>query len=469
MRVIVIGHGMAGARVAGELRSRGDDVKVTVFSAESHQPYNRILLSTLLAGKVGEDDLTLTAPAAGTDVRLGVPVTRIDRARRVVITPDDEYEYDALVLATGARAVRPRLDGLDRPGVHVFRTLDDCRGITADAATARRAVVLGGGMLGVEAARGLVGRGLDVTVVHSGQHVMDRQLDPDAGAVLTRTLAALGVLVRPGARAAAWIGDGLLLADGTVVPADLLVLACGVRPDTALAAEAGLTVHRGVLVDDTMRTSDPHVYAIGDCAEHDGTVHGLVAPAWEQAATVADRLTGGASRYRGTRLVTRLKASGIDLAVLGDTGAHPDAEVVSFADPARGTYARLVIHDDRLTGAVLIGDNPTVGALVQLYDTDAPLPPDRRSLLLGRSLGGAAAVPAASPAFMPDHAVVCRCNSVPKAAITACWRAGARSVADVTAATRATTGCGGCHDAVTGIVDWLASTDPAPTPEEVAA
>jgi assimilatory nitrate reductase electron transfer subunit len=467
MRVIIIGYGMAGARLGAELRSRSTDVKVTAFSAERHPAYNRILLSTLLAGKIGEDDLALAGPAADVDIRSGIEVTAIDPARRVVITADDELEYDAAVLATGARPVLPPIDGVASDNVIAFRTLDDCRRIVAAAEAGRTAVVLGGGLLGLEAARGLAGRGLDVTVVHSGTHPLDRQLDPDAGAVLTRTLRELGVRVRLGARATAWTGHGLSLADGGDVPADLLVLACGVRPDTTLAQAAGLAVSRGVLVDDTLRTSDPQVYAIGDCAEHRGTVYGLVAPAWDQAATVADRLTGGAARYTGSRVVTRLKATGIDLAAMGSVAADPDAEVVGFSDPARGTYARMVVRGDRLTGAVLLGDNPSVGAVVQLFDRDAEVPADRRSLLLGRAFGAAGATAVQSPAFMPDQAVVCRCNSVPKAQITACWRAGARTVTDVAAATRATTGCGGCLDAVTGIVDWLSTVDPAdPAPIE---
>jgi assimilatory nitrate reductase electron transfer subunit len=466
MRVIIVGHGMAGARLAADLRARSTDMKVTVCSAEPHPAYNRILLSTLLAGKVGEQDLALAAPATDVDVRLGVPVTAIDRTRRVVVTPEDRWEYDAVVLATGSRAVLPPVVGLTTTGgdpadrVSVFRTLDDCRRIITATAGARTALVLGGGLLGLEAARGLAGRGLDVTVVHSGTHLMDRQLDAPAGAVLTRTLRDLGVRVRLGARAVAWDGRALTLADGAALGADLLVVACGVRPDTALAADAGLAVGRGVLVDDTLRTSDPAVYAIGDCAEHRGTVYGLVAPAWEQAATVADRLTGGTARYHGSRVVTRLKAAGIDLAAMGSLDPDPDAEVVSFADPARGTYASIAVRGGRVSGAVLLGDNPSVGTVVQLYDRDAEVPADRRSLLLGRAFGGAAVAPVESPAFMPDQAVVCRCNTVAKARITACWRAGARTVADVATATRATTGCGSCLDAVTGIVDWLATVDP---------
>lgn len=466
MRVVIVGNGMAGARLTAELRTRAADVKVTAFGAETHRAYNRIMLSSLLAGKVGEQDLAVTGPHRGADVRLGVPVTAVDTARRVVHTADGEHEYDALVLATGAQPVLPLIPGLRRADgsiaddVSLFRTLDDCRRILAGAQGARSAVVLGGGLLGLEAARGLAGRGLAVTVVHSGGHLLDRQLDPQAGEVLAATAGRLGIAARLGARATGWDAGRLALADGSHVDADIVVVACGVRPDTALAWEAGLTVRRGIVVDDALRTSDPNVYAIGDCAEHRGTVYGLVAPGWEQAAAVADRLCGGTAEYRGSRLVTRLKATGIDLAAAGCPQQHPDDEVVSFADPARGTYARLVIRDGRLTGAVMLGDNPAVGAVVQLFDRDAPVPADRRSLLLGRSVGGDAA-PAQTPAFMPDQAVVCRCNSVSKAAVAACWRSGARTVADVAAGTRATTGCGGCRDAVGGILAWLSAAEPA--------
>ncbi|MDG4825352.1 FAD-dependent oxidoreductase [Asanoa sp. WMMD1127] len=466
MRVLVVGYGMAGSRVVAELRARAADVKVTALGAEPHRPYNRILLSNLLAGKVGEDDLAIAAAPAGADVRLGEPVVAVDRGRRVVRTAQEEHAYDALVLATGSAPVVPPLPGLDGPGVHAFRTLDDCRRIVASASRARRAVVLGGGLLGVEAARGLALRGLAVDIVHVGPHLMDRQLDGDGARVLARTLADLGVRAHVGATAREWTGGALRLADGAELPADVLVVACGVRPDTRLAAAAGLAVGRGVVVDDAMRTGDPRVYAIGDCAEHRGTVYGLVAPAWDQAATVADQLTGGGAAYRGSRVVTRLKASGVDLAAMGSPHAGAGAEVVSFADPARGTYARLVIEDNRVAGAVLLGDNPMVGAVVQLFDRNAEVPADRRSLLLGRAHGGEPAAAVESPALMPDSAVVCRCNTVRKAAITAAWRAGGRTVGDVVAATRATTGCGSCQDAVCGLVSWLSSVDPS---TEVAA
>ncbi|MER5453534.1 FAD-dependent oxidoreductase [Micromonospora sp. NPDC002389] len=470
-RVVVVGNGMAGARLASELRGRGGDLKVTVLGAEPHRAYNRIMLSTLLTGKISELDVELAEAAGrGVDVRTGVAVRAVDRAAREVRTDDgDRIRYDHLVLATGARAVVPPLPGLDPAHlpdrVIAFRTLDDCRRIIATARGARRALVLGGGLLGLEAARGLAARGLDVAVVHRVPYLMERQLDAVAATMLAGTLAGLGVTthlaVTPTALAADATGVRMELSDGRSLDADLLVLACGVRPETALAEAAGLAVDRGVLVDDRLRTDDERISAIGDCAQHGAAPTGLVAPAWAQARVVAHLLTGEdpSARYRPRPVVTRLKAAGIDLASMGDPTGGPGEEL-TFADPARGTYARLRIHDERLAGAILLGDNPSVGTVVQLFDRGQPVPADRRALLLGRSLGGAVAAPAASPALMPDAATVCQCNTVSKGALVACWRGGARTVDDVVAGTRAGTGCGGCRDAVAGIVDWLSRSDP---------
>ncbi|MCZ7477610.1 FAD-dependent oxidoreductase [Micromonospora sp. WMMC273] len=479
-RIVVVGYGMAGARLAAELHARGGDRRITVLGAEPHRAYNRIMLSTLLAGRIGEPDVELVeAVGPGVEVRTGAAVTAVDRAAGEVVTDDGErHGYDHLVLATGSRAVVPPLPGLAPLPERVvpFRTLGDCRRILAAAEGARRVIVLGGGLLGLEAARGLAARGLDVTVVHPVGHLMERQLDPPAGAVLAGTLAGLGVRSRLGVPATAVsagaTGVRLHLADAEPLDADLLVLCCGVRPDTALAAAAGLAVERGVVVDDRLRTSDRRISAIGDCAQHDGTLTGLVAPAWAQARVVADVLTGAdpLARYRPRPAVTRLKAAGIDLAAMGDVDGTrdpdgPPVEELTFADPARGTYARLRIRDERLTGAILLGDNPAVGTVVQLFDRGAPVPADRRSLLLGRAFGEAPAGPAASPALMPDAATVCRCNDVSKGALVACWRAGARTAAELSVATRAATGCGSCRDAVAGIAAWLAEADPSTTDE----
>ncbi|MGC5333144.1 FAD-dependent oxidoreductase [Micromonospora sp. DT62] len=471
--VVIVGNGMAGSRLAGELHARGGDRKVTVLGAEPHRAYNRIMLSTLLAGKIGEPDVELAEAAGqGVDLRTGVTVTAVDRAAGTVHTDDgDRIAYDHLVLATGSRAVVPPLPGLDGPGlperVVPFRTLDDCRRILAVAGGARSALVLGGGLLGLEAARGLAARGLDVGVVHPVPYLMERQLDPAGAAVLAGTLAGLGVTTHLAVAATGVVADAggvrLDLADGRSLTADLLVLSCGVRPDTALARAVGLAVERGVLVDDRLRTSDPRISAIGDCAQHDGALTGLVAPAWAQARVVAQVLTGedAGARYRPRPAVTRLKAAGIDLAAMGDPGDGGTGEELTFADPSRGTYARLRIRDERLTAAILLGDNPAVGTVIQLFDRGQPVPADRRALLLGRASGAAASAPAATPALMPDAATVCQCNDVSKGALVGCWRAGARTVDAVVDATRAGTGCGGCRDAVAGIVGWLSEVDSA--------
>lgn len=469
-RIVIVGNGMAGTRLAGELSAHGGDGKVTVLGAEPHRAYNRIMLSTLLTGAIGEPDVRLAEVAGhGVDLRTGVCVTAIDRKDRAVRTDrGDQIHYDHLVLATGGRAVVPPLTGLNGrelpERVVAFRTLDDCRRILAVADRAHRVLVLGGGLLGLEAARGLAGRGLEVTVVHPVPYLMERQLDPAAAAVLARTLAGLGVTTQLAVPATAVVaeprGVRLELANGRSLAADLLVLACGIRPDTALATAADLAVRRGVLVDDQLRTNDQRISAIGDCAQHGDTLTGLVAPAWAQARVLAQVLSGAdpSARYRPKPVVTRLKTAGIDLAAMGDPGDGPGEEL-TFADPAGGTYARLRINHERVTAAILLGDNPSVGTVIQLFDRGQPVPSDRRSLLLGRALGPGSAEPATTPALMPAAATVCHCNNVNKGALVESWRSGARTVDEVVAETRAGTGCGSCRDVVTGIVEWLSTVE----------
>ena len=485
--IVVVGNGMAGARFVGELRSRDRGTPVTVFGAEPQRPYNRVLLSNVLAGMTRPDHISLVEASwyasHGVDARLGVAVTGVDRAARTVRAADGTVTpYGTLVLATGSTAFVPPMPGLEDglpAGALVFRTLDDCRRICELAESARRAVVVGGGLLGIEAARGLAGRGLDVTVLHLAGHLMERQLDPAAGRVLARTLAALGIGTRLQADVAA-----LRTAGGTVtgvelalpgggtetVGADIVVLSCGVRPEVSLARGAGLAVGRGVLVDDELRSvADPSVRAIGECAEHRDEVYGLVAPAWEQAGVLAGLLAGTdpAARFTGARQITRLKAAGIELAAMGETHFGDDddgVEVVRFTDAAGGTYKKAVIRDGRLVGAILLGETSAAGTLTRLYDRAAPLPAERLGLLFPglRPDGGGAEAP--SPLRMPDAATVCECNNVSKGRIRACWQAGARTAAGIARETRAGTGCGGCRDAVEGIVAWLdeqETADPA--------
>ena len=475
-RVVIVGYGMAGARLAERLRAHdpdGNRVAITLLGNENRPAYNRVLLSAVLAGSMPTDAVALHDEdwPQRTGVELRPAATTIDRTARTVSLADGStVDYDVLVLATGATPWLPPTDGLTdddgslAPGVATFRTLADCERILAAATPGAPVAVLGGGLLGLEAARGLAGRGCLVTVVHPATHLMERQLDAGAGRVLASTLGALGVEFRFGVTAARHLpGDGLKLDDGTHVPADLVVVSAGVRADTAVARAAGLAVDRGVVVDDALRTSDPRVHAIGDCAQHAATVSGLVQPAWEQADVLAELLTGvrPGARYRGTPVLTRLKAHGVDLAALGDgqTDVHdPDAEVLCLTDPARGRYAKLVLRADRVTGAILLGAPDAAATVVQLYDRGAPAPTNRLALLLGRALPGDA--PAAhSPADLPATALVCRCNTVTKAHLVTAWRTGASDVDGLIRTTRAGTGCGSCKDTVRGIADWLAVSD----------
>src|SRR5215470_1874824 len=345
-QVVVIGYGMAGARLAEEIRRRDPDaarVTLTLLGAEPHLAYNRVLLSTVVAGSLDPDRVRLHDPDwAGrhrVDLRLGSQVTRIDRhRRRVELATGPAARYDALVLATGSRPWIPPTTGLVgadgrlAPGVLQFRTIDDCEGIVEAAAGGGPVAVLGGGLLGVEVAAALAGRGNEVTVVHPRGHLMERQLDPAAGRLLADVLAGSGIRFRLGRSAAAYrAGQGLELDDGSMVEAGLVVVCAGVRSETRLAEEAGLAVRQGIAVDDELRTSDPDVYAIGDCARHPGAVTGLVQPAWDQARVLADLLTRAnrAARYRGTATITRLKARGVELAAMGDVRAEPDSAPVA--------------------------------------------------------------------------------------------------------------------------------------------
>jgi len=495
-RILVVGHGMAGGRLVDELVGRGVSDGVTVVGAEPYGAYNRVLLSDVVAGRADVATLGLSDPdaiaATGVDVRLGTHAVRLDRAaRRVELGDGATLPYDELVLATGSRAIVPPLAGLQAglPGVHAFRTLDDCREIVAASANARRAVVLGGGLLGLEAARGLVRRGVEVTLLHAAPHLMERQLDATAGAVLALQVRRLGLQVRTGVmvtgvrtgddgRLAAVVFEGGSV-DGAAgeVPADLLVLACGVRPETALAQEAGLAVNRGVVVDDRLATSDPRVRAIGDCAEFDGVPGGLVAPAWEQARVVADLLSGRdpGARWRAGHAVTRLKAADLDVASAGETQtdlwesmSDGGVEVVQLADPGRGRYVKAVVRGGVVTGAVCVGAPRAAAELTLLVERGSPAPADRTALLLP----GARTTPGddgGDPTLIPDRATVCRCNGVTKGAIVGAWSDGARTVEGVAARTRATTGCGTCRDAVCGLLDWLAAADPDPDTAPVVA
>ncbi len=482
--VVVIGHGMVGARFAQEvarLDPAGDGARLTVLSAEPGPAYNRVLLPNLLSGVMVEEDLIPNDASRlprHTDLRTGVTATRLDLAGAAVRTSaGDDVRYDCLVLATGARAHLPPLPGIEPSGGRDYtalRSIADARRVSALARAARRGqrriAVLGGGVLGLEAARALAARGTLVTVVHRGGHLMERQLDPPGGRALAAALRRTGVEVLLGVRAASWeSGRGLWLEDGTLLACTGLLLSVGTAPDAALARSAGLelTGSGAVAVDDALATSDPNVYAIGDCAGHPGAAAGLVQPGWDQAAVLASRLTGACprARYAGSTTVTRLKAAGLEVTCLGSPfpePGDPGFEVLRFEDPARERYAKLVLDGGRIAGAIMIGLPDAAAALVRLYDRGVPAPADRLALLLGRALPpdapGGPGIPG-GPGALPEHAVICRCNTVTKAQLRDAWHGGATSRAQLSTATRAATGCGGCGDDLDAFTVWLTRSD----------
>jgi assimilatory nitrate reductase electron transfer subunit len=400
-RVVVIGAGLAGARLARRLEelgasgdSAGPAVSVTLVGEEDHAPYNRVLLAEVLAGRYAPEVIALPAPGRLTRAR----VTGIDRAARTLRCADGSViAYDTLVLATGSNPVLPPLRGLFTPdhelpeGVHAFRTMDDCLGLSKALRPGARAVVIGGGLLGVSAARALAVRGAQVVLAQQSERLMERQLDPAASRLVHRHLTDLGVEVHTECRVrdVRCVGGAVRsveMADGYALDADLVVLACGVHPRVGLAQEAGLAVHKGVLVDDELRTSDPHIRAIGDCAQHEGTLYGLATPALEQADVLAELIAGDVNaRYTGTRSLTRLTLCGglapFDLAAFGEPDPRPGDDVIQLADATRGTYRRVVVRDDRLVGGVLVGELGTVGALARAWEGAEPLPADGAPLL----------------------------------------------------------------------------------------
>ncbi|WP_081852955.1 FAD-dependent oxidoreductase [Bosea sp. 117] len=369
-RLVIVGNGMAAAKLCAELVDACPGrYALTVIGAEPHLAYNRVLLSSLLAGEVGADELTLHSrgwwEAHGIRLVCGNPAIAIDTGARTVRLADDTVlPFGKLVLATGSHPIRLPIPGMDLPGVMTFRDRADVEALLAAGAAGARAVVIGGGLLGLEAATGLAGAGVETTIVHLADRLMERQLDARAGAMLRGAVEARGIAVALNASTVAIEGEGrvtgLRLADGTVLPADLVVVACGVRPNADLARAAGLACNRGVLVDDGLATDHAGIFAIGECAEHRGLVYGLVEPAYEQARVLARRLSGRAGAYEGSVTATNLKVSGVHVFSAGDfLGAEGTQDLV-LSDPGIGLYRRLVVREDargtRLVGAVLYGD-----------------------------------------------------------------------------------------------------------------
>ncbi len=395
-RLVVVGNGMAGMRTVEELLALAPDLyDITVFGAEPHGNYNRILLSPVLAGEKTVDDIMLHPrewyARHGIALLAGDPVVAIDRARRLVRSQSGrQVRYDRLLLATGSRPFIVPVPGHQLDGVIAFRDIQDVETMLAAARAHRHAVVIGGGLLGLEAANGLLRQGMDVTVVHLGDALMDRQLDANAAALLKRTLERRGLRILLGANTSEILGDervtGVRLADGSQIPADLVVMAAGVRPNAELARAAGLHCERAIVVDDTLQTYDPRIYAVGECVQHRQATFGLVAPIWDQARVCAAHLAGaGHRRYVQQATATRLKVSGVELYSAGDIVGGEDSEDLVLRDPRRGIYKRLVLQQGRLAGAVLYGDVQDGPWYFELIQNGTPIGAMRNRLLFGKA------------------------------------------------------------------------------------
>lgn len=452
-KLAIIGNGMATGRLLDELIRRDglSKFEITVFGDEPHGCYNRILLNRVLLGGT-VDDITLKTnewyAKQGVRLRTGAAVTRLSHAAHRLWTADGhEHYFDLAVFATGSVPRLPPLDGVKMPdgrwkdGVAVYRTAADCERMRSFARSGRPAVVVGGGLLGLEAAKGLADLGMSVTLLHLFDTLMNRQVDKTGAVMLRRAIEQLGITVRTSANTKAVLGakraEAVLLGGGERVPADLVVFASGVKPRIDLARDSDVPTNSGILVDDRLQTQLPGLYAVGECAEHDECVYGTVQPVYEQCVVLADVLSGSNpdARYRGSKVYTRLKVVGIEVASMGDIDPREvDDEVVQVIEEKRGVYRKLIIRNDRLAGAVLVGDASAAASLARRFERGDPLPANRLDLF-------------ASSDRTPEPAggVVCNCHQVTEPTLVQAVRSGCKSLQDLAARTGAGTGCGGCR------------------------
>ncbi len=460
-KLIIIGAGMASGRVLEHVLDAAPDAfDITLYNAEPRGNYNRIMLSPVLSGEKAYADIVTHDDgwyaARGVKTRFGAHVTRIDRDRKTVVANGVETPYDRLVIATGSAPFILPVAGKDLPGVVTYRDLDDTNAMIAAAQRGAKAVVIGGGLLGLEAAAGLQTRGMNVTVIHLMGHLMERQLDPAAGYLLQKALEARGITIHCKGATKAILGHGrveaVLLEDGTVYDADIVVMAVGIRPEVRLAVDAHLEIGRGITVNDAMQTSDPAIFAVGECVEHDRQLFGLVAPLYDQAKVLAQTLLGHAAAFRPVQTATKLKVTGCDLFSAGDFADAPGREDIVFRDPARGIYKRLVIEGDRLLGAVLYGDTGDGPWFFGLIKDGTNIAPMRDTLIFGPAYqGGAQTDPLAAVAALPPEAEICGCNGVCKGRIVTAITGGANTLELVRATTKASGSCGTC----TGLVEQV--------------
>lgn len=452
-KLVVIGNGMAGVACVEQILKHASRFHITVFGDETHANYNRILLSSVLAGEKQADDIILNELSwyqrHGIALRLGVRIVGIDIANKTVTGNDGSVTpFDKLVIATGSSPFIPPMEGRDRDGVFVFRTLDDTRALLERAGPNTRAAVIGGGLLGLEAARGLQVQGCRVSVIHLMDRLMERQLDGTGGALLKAQMERLGVEVLLGKSTTAILGngkvEGLAFKDGSTLAADLVVIAAGIRPNAEIARQAGLQVNRGIVVNDYMETSVPDIYAVGECVEHRGTCYGLVAPLWEQGKVLAATITGnrGAIFESGLQ-AAKLKIMGVEVFSAGDWDetSTPGMEVVRFEDPSLGFYKKLTLKNGRLAGFILVGETSDSPRYLDWLKSQKDLTSQRRHLLFPPPVEDAGL----DLAQMPDSETICGCMGVSKGAIIqAIHQKGVATLSQLKDCTRASTGCGSC-------------------------
>lgn len=476
-KLVILGNGMAGARVAEEILKRDPErrlFEITIIGGEPHGNYNRILLSNVLNGTQSEQEITINALEWYKDNEItllaGVPAIGIRRDRRTVMMLDArQIPYDKLIIATGSRPFVPPIPGTDLYGVFVFRTLEDCTSIAKWAKEAKVAAVIGGGLLGLEAAKGVMTHGPQVHVIEMAPHLMAVQVDGQGGAILGKTIANLGVTAHCNKATVELLSDegskvrGIKFKDGSELACDMVVISAGIRPNAELAKEAGLTVERAIVTDDQMLTSDPDIYAVGECVQHRGKIYGLVAPIWEQCHVLTDHLTGTnpAAAYSGSFIATKLKVMGVNVASMGERDGQPTDEIVRYEEPENGIYKKLIVRNGKLAGAILVGDTESYDDLAGKMKSMAALPARRAELLFGAP---AEAGGDFSLAQLPDDKQICDCNGVCKGKIVDAIKAGKTTVFGVGKATRAGTGCGSCKKMIKGLIEAVAGevkADPA--------
>ncbi len=482
-RLVIIGNGMAGARVAEEILKRAPEMfQIVMFGAEPYGNYNRILLSNVLNQSQRPEEIFLNPLTwyreNGIFLYAGVKAVKIDTAHRCVVgyplpAEVNTYDfsdglfdrdavvtepYDNIIIATGSRPFVPPIEGHGLPGVFLFRTIDDCRRIAEFVHGCRKAAVIGGGLLGLEAARGLLTHNVDVTVVEAGGQLMNVQLDEESGQMLKRTMEAMGITVvvngwTKRVREENGKITGLEFQDGTAIDADMIVISAGIRPITEIAQVSGITVNKGIVCDDQMRTNVPEVFALGECVEHRGKIYGLVDPIWEQARVLADVITGTKpqARYEGSKTATKLKVMGVELVSIGAKDAEkPSDELVIYRELKRNIYKKVVIRDEKILGAILLGDTEYADTLMRMFMAGQKIPGNPSELLFG-SVTGSALMNAAD---LPDNAQICNCNGVCKKEIVdVILNDNCQSVSAVGAKTKAGKGCGSCRSMIAQIIE----------------